>query len=87
MKFSELSDIVKKDVPLHYRNEYTALALFRNSDGKPLAKRIEFTVEMAPTGQKSIKVNFLDNMEYPLVPILKDIKEEIQSLDKKGLLL
>lgn len=87
MKFSELSEIVKKDVPLHYRNEYSAKANFNSLDGKAIAKRIEFTVEMSPIGKKEIKINFLDNLDYPLVPIIKVIKEEIQVLDRKGLLL
>lgn len=87
MKFSELSEIIKKDVPLHYRNEYTAKAMFNSADGKAVSKRIEFTVEMSPIGTKDIRINFVDNLDYPLVPILKVIKEEIQVLDRKGLLL
>lgn len=87
MKLAEIADIVKKDIPLHYRNEYTAKAVFHTGTGAALHKRIEFIVEMTPIGQKDIRINFLDSLDYPLVPILKSIREEIQVLDRKGLLL
>ena len=87
MKLSAISEIVKKNVPLHYRNEYTAKAVFEAPGGKQAVKRIEFVVEMSATGQKDIRINILDTIDYPLVPILKSLKDEIQVLDKKGLLL
>lgn len=87
MKLNQIEDIVKKNVPLHYRNEYTANAVFDAPDGKRLSRRIEFVVEMSPIGSKDIRVNFLDPIDYPLVPVLKSIKEQIQVLDRKGSLL
>lgn len=87
MKLTQIADIVKKNVPLHYRNEYTANALFDSADGKSLSRRIEFIVEMSPIGAKDIRINFVDPIDYPLVPVLKSLKEEIQVLDRKGSLL
>ncbi len=87
MKLTHIADIVRKDVALHYRNEYTARAVFDASDGKTLSHRIEFIVEMSPTGSKDIRINFVDPVNYPLIPILKSLKAEIQTLDKKGSLL
>lgn len=87
MKLSEISNIVKKDVPLHYRNEYTANAIFNLAEGKTLSRRIEFVVEMSPIGSKDIRINFVDPIDYPLVPVLKSLKEEISILDRKGSLL
>lgn len=87
MKLAEIADIVKKDIPLHYRNEYTARAVFHTSNGTPLDRKIEFIVEMTPIGQKDIRINILEALDYPLVPILKSLREEIQVLDRKGLLL
>jgi len=80
-------NIVKKDVPLHYRNEYTANAVFALAQGRTISRRIEFVVEMSPTGSKDIRVNLIDPIDYPLIPILKSLKEEIQQLDRKGSLL
>ena len=87
MKLSQLSDIVKKPGHLHYRNEYSANALFDLSGGKTLARRIEFIVEMSPIGSKDIRIQFVDPIDYPLVPVLKSIKDEITVLDRKGSLL
>jgi len=87
MKLNQIADIVKKDVPLHYRNEYTATAVFDVSEGKTLSRRIEFIVEMSPIGSKDIRINFLDPLNYPLIPVLKSLKEQIQVLDRKGSLL
>lgn len=87
MKLTQIADIVKKNVPLHYRNEYTANALFDVADGKVLSKRIEFVVEMSPIGSKDIRINFVDPIDYPLVPVLKSLKDEILVLDRKGSLL
>lgn len=87
MKLNQIADLVKKNVPLHYRNEYTANAVFDLADGKSLSRRIEFVVEMSPIGSKDIRINFVDPIDYPLVPVLKSLKEEIQILDRKGSLL
>ena len=87
MKLSQISNIVKKNVPLHYRNEYSATAVFDVADGKTLSRRIEFVVEMSPIGAKDIRINFVDPLDYPLVPVLKSLKEEINLLDRKGSLL
>ena len=87
MKLTAIADIVKKDIPLHYRNEYTANAVFDLAEGKTLSRRIEFIVEMSPIGSKDIRINFVDPIDYPLVPVLKSLKEEIHQLDRKGSLL
>jgi hypothetical protein len=87
MKLTEIVDIVKKEIPLHYRNEYTASAVFDLSEGKTLSRRIEFIVEMSPIGSKDIRINFVDPIDYPLVPVLKSLKDEIYQLDRKGSLL
>jgi len=87
MKLNQIADIIKKNVPLHYRNEYTANAVFDLADGKSLSRRIEFIVEMSPIGSKDIRINFVDPIDYPLVPILKSLKDEITVLDRKGSLL
>ena len=87
MKLSAISNIVKKDIPLHYRNEYTANAVFDLAEGRQLSRRIEFVVEMSPIGSKDIRINFVDPIDYPLVPVLKSLKDEISLLDRKGSLL
>jgi hypothetical protein len=38
-------------------------------------------MEIKPTGQKEFTVNFIDAVDYPLVPILKDLKHYIAELE------
>jgi hypothetical protein len=87
MKLTRVDDITRKPVALHYRNEYAANAVFGMMDGKLLTRRIEFIVEMNPLGAKDIRIQILDPIDYPLIPILKSLKEEIRALDSKGALL
>lgn len=87
MKLNRVEDITRKPVALHYRNEYAANAIFGMMDGKMLTRRIEFIVEMSPLGAKDIRIQFIDPIDYPLIPILKSLKEEIRALDQRGVLL
>jgi hypothetical protein len=87
MKLLSFDNIQKKDIPLHYRNEYTARARFTNSAGLDWANNVFFSIEMHPTGKKEIKIEFLDPLDYPLLPMMRVLREEINSLDKQGKLL
>lgn len=88
MKLQALDNIAKKqDAHLYYRNDYSAVALLVAMDGRNIQKKIEFSVEMAPTGKKEIKVEFVEKLDYPVLNIVKSLKEEIRELDRKGLLL
>ena len=42
---------------------------------------------MSPLGEKKIDITFLESIEYPLLPILKILKEMIKKLDYEGKLL
>jgi len=85
MKIVAIKDIIRKDVPIYYRLLYTGVAVI------DLAKdsadyRIDFTIEIKPTGAKEITVTFLDNIEYPLVPIIKELKVIIDKMHEDELL-
>lgn len=77
----------KKDDHIFYRNDYTAVAHLTGLDGRDTTKRIRFSVELAPTGKKEIKVEFLEKPDYPVLHLIKSIKEEILELDRRGDLL
>jgi hypothetical protein len=87
MKIIELRDIVKKDIPLHYRNEYSAMAVLEFGQKKiPEEKKIEFVLERSATGAVDIQLNFLDELNYPLLPARKLLTDHIRNLDKRGIL-
>jgi len=85
MKVVAVKDIIRKDVPIYYRLLYTGVAVI--DLGKGAADyRIDFTVEIKPTGLKEISVTFLDNLEYPLLPVIKELKTIIDKMHEDELL-
>ena len=85
MKVSTIKDIVRKDIPIYYRLLYTGVAVLELAKGTK-DFRIDFSVEIKPTGQKEIIVTFLDNVDYPLVPVIKELKNIIADMHTNGLL-
>lgn len=87
MKLISINNIEKKDVPLYYRNEYTADSDFILIGENSVKISLKFSIEMAPTGEKKIDVIVLGKIDYPLIPILRSLTMEISSMEQKGLLL
>ena len=85
MKVVAVKDIIRKDVPIYYRLLYTGVAVIELAKGAA-NYRIDFTVEIKPTGQKDISVTFLDNLEYPLLPVIKELKAIINKMHEDELL-
>lgn len=89
MRLQSLDQISRKrdDHHIYYRNDYTAVAKLIGLDGKTYSKRIEFSVELSPTGKREIRVQFLEKPDYPVLHLIKSVKEEIQELYRRGELL
>ena len=83
MKVLEIRDIVRKDVPIYYRLLYTGIVVLELLN-TPAERRIDFTIEIKPTGHKDISVTFVDPVDYPLAPLVKEIKNRIAQLDSAG---
>ncbi|MDR0554354.1 MAG: hypothetical protein LBG76_06110 [Treponema sp.] len=47
-------------------------------------RQIDFTVETMPTGHKEITVTMPDPIDYPLIPLTKQIKTFINDLSDAG---
>jgi len=85
MKVITVKDIVRKDVPIYYRLLYTGVAVIEmTTDAADY--RIDFTIEIKPTGQREITVSFLDELDYPLVPVIKELKKHIDTMHQNGAL-
>ncbi|MDR1566345.1 MAG: hypothetical protein LBS48_03550 [Treponema sp.] len=83
MKILEIKDIARKDVPIYYRRLYSGIAvleLVSKSSEVPL----EFQIEHKPTGATEINVTLGGKVDYPLVPLQKELKNYISSLDSTG---
>lgn len=85
MKIIDLTDIVRKDVPIYYRRIYTGTAIMEIFNER-LQRSVEFAIETKPTGAKEISVVLMEEVEYPLVPLIKELKEVVSALDKSGVL-
>jgi len=80
MKIITLKDMIRKDVPIYYRKLYTSVAVIELNN-KQNEYRIDFSMEIKPTGQKEFNVNFIDAVDYPLVPVVKELKRYIAELE------
>ena len=85
MKVIAIKDVVRKDVPIYYRLLYTGVAeieLTKDAGNY----RIDFSIEIKPTGQREIGVTFLDKVDYPLIPVVKELKTLIDTMHEDGTL-
>ncbi len=85
MNIIELKDVSRKDTSIYYRRIFTALASL-DFMGSATDKRVEFIIETKPTGAKDIAVTVLDPLEYPLIPVIRSIKDLVKKLDDGGAL-
>lgn len=86
MKVHGIENLIKKDIPLYYRNEYEGVGDLEFPTGDRRLVPIEFTVEMKPTGDKVINVTVKERIDYPLIPIIRALKETIVILETSGAL-
>ena len=86
MKVLEIQNLLKKDIPLHYRNEYSGDIILETNQAVTMKKKVEFSLERSATGVLDIQVQFKDNLDYPLLPVIKTVKDFILKLEKKGAL-
>ena len=84
MKVHGIEQLTKKDIPLYYRNEYEGLGDLEYSSGERLRVPLEFTVEIKPTGERIIAVKLKERIDYPLLPVLRALKEKIKILESNG---
>jgi len=83
MKVISIKDMIRKDVPIYYRRLYTGTAVIEMAEGNK-NYRIDFSIEHKPTGQKDVSVSFIDTVDYPLVPLIREIKKYITEADNVG---
>ena len=84
MKVHGVEQLIKKDIPLYYRNEYEALFFIEFPTGSREQIPIEFTIEIKPTGDRVIDVKIKERIDYPLLPVIRALKEKIRFLEENG---
>nr|AGS53148.1 hypothetical protein [uncultured bacterium contig00060] len=83
MKIVTIKDMIRKDVPIYYRKLYTGVAVIEVNE-KQTDYRIDFSIEYKPTGQKEVVITFIDKVDYPLIPINKELKHYIVEMETAG---
>jgi hypothetical protein len=83
MRVVELRDVASKESPLHYMREFNATAILESA-GMRSELPLSFTVERRPVGGPDISVRFIEEPDWPLVPLLRSVKDMVLDLDKKG---
>jgi hypothetical protein len=83
MKIQQLRNIVRKDIPIYYRRLFSG-TLDIELLGKVVERRIDFTIETLPTGMNQVSVTIAEPVDYPLIPLMREIKQYIITLDENG---
>lgn len=87
MEVLDIKNIVRKDIPLHYREEFTGLAVFNNKRLETSENKIEFSLERTPFGTKEVDIKFPAAPDFPVISAIKNLKKYILSIEKEGKLL
>jgi hypothetical protein len=85
MKIQAIKDIKRKDVPIYYRRLFSGVAEIELLN-KTVERGIDFSIETKPTGQKEISLTLAETVDYPLIPLMRELKNYINDLDEKGAL-
>jgi hypothetical protein len=83
MKVLQIKDIERKDVPIYYRRLFSGI-LELELLNKIVVRAIDFTIETKPTGARDIFVTLAEPVDYPLIPLMKEIKKYLNELDDSG---
>ncbi|HUW39549.1 MAG TPA: hypothetical protein VMV90_00960 [Rectinemataceae bacterium] len=83
MKVVELKELSRKESAVHYIKEFTGVAVLDSGPLKAEAD-IAFTLEHKPLGPPEITLHVLDPLDWPLLPIVRAIREHILELEKTG---
>ncbi len=79
-----IEEIRRNELPLAYRRVFRATVRFRANHALEAATPIEFAVESDALGQSHIHVEWLEHPDYPVVPLLRVLRQRIAELDAAG---
>jgi hypothetical protein len=84
MKIKEIQNITKKEMLISYRSEYHGDVLIDHPRVLDLICKIEFSLELSPLGTKTVRIQFLEELDYPTIPLMRELKDLIQTMDRSG---
>ncbi|MDR2072986.1 MAG: hypothetical protein LBP60_06110 [Spirochaetaceae bacterium] len=83
MKVAAIKNLIRKDVPIYYRRLFSG-TLVIDLLNKTVESPIDFIVETKPTGINEVIITDMGKIDYPLLPLIKEIKKYISVLDETG---
>jgi len=83
MKVIEIKNLLRKDVPIYYRRLYSGIAVLELIN-KIIDVPLDFHIEHKPTGQVEVGATLTEEVDYPLIPLQKELKRFICNLDSSG---
>ena len=83
MKIVEIKNMIRKDFPIYYRRLYSGIAILELLN-KTIEVPLDFQIEQKPTGSSEIGIKFSQEIDYPLIPLHKELKNFIGALDSAG---
>ena len=83
MKVVEIKNLTRKDFPIYYRRLYSGILVVELMN-KTVEAPLDFQIEHKPTGQIETTITSMGTVDYPLVPLQKELKNYIGALDSEG---
>ena len=84
MKLIDIDKIESIENHVHYIKIYKASAILMDKKAILSRYNIEFSLEYKPLEGPSIKVKFKEHPHFPLISIMKEVKNKIIELEKAG---
>ena len=83
MRIVEIKNLTRKELPIYYRRLYNGIVAIELIN-KVIEIPLDFQIEHKPTGQLDISITLGEKVDYPLVPLMNELKKTISTLDSGG---
>jgi hypothetical protein len=83
MKIVDITNMERKEFPIYYRRFYSGTAVMELVH-EVVNIPLDFQIEHKATGQTEISITLAQKVDYPLVPLQKELKKFIGILDSDG---
>lgn len=83
MKVVELRDLNRRESPVHYIKELTAVAVIEWNQ-RQSESDVSITLEHRPLGPPDVRVHLLDAVDWPVLPVIHAIQEYVVDLERTG---
>ncbi len=83
MKVIDIANLKRKETPVYYRKEFKGDAIIEIMQ-ETFNTPVEFVVEHKPIGGIDIRVTLVEDIDYPIIPIVSSIKNHIQQMHERG---